>query len=56
MYFLSAIATEGVECLCLPGVIVAHVIVRLSSLPIDSCLQGPTCIFFLEQWLYLLLC
>lgn len=27
VYFLSAMATQGVECMCLPGVIAAHVIV-----------------------------
>lgn len=25
VYFLSAMATEGVECVCLPGVIAVHV-------------------------------
>lgn len=29
VYFLSAMATEGVECVCLPGVIAAHVTVTL---------------------------
>lgn len=27
VYFLRAMATQGVECVCLPGVIAAYVIV-----------------------------